>query len=98
MRNTVIRGLIGGKRASTRSSRPFHPRCPRHRHARRPDGGRCHLPPPAGDIQLTGRHVAADYIQVLRYRDGLTASFNLMYDRMEMLEQLGLIPAPASSG
>jgi hypothetical protein len=32
---------------------------------------------------------------VLRFRDGQHASFNLMYDRLLMLEQLGLIPAPA---
>jgi hypothetical protein len=39
-----------------------------------------------------------DYIHVLRYRDGLHVSFNLMFDRLLMLEQLGLIPAPASTG
>jgi ketosteroid isomerase-like protein len=50
---------------------------------------------PAGDIPPTGRPVTADYIQVLRFRDGKHASFSLMYDRLQMLEQLGLIPAPA---
>jgi steroid delta-isomerase-like uncharacterized protein len=53
---------------------------------------------PAGDVPPTGRHVAVDYIQVLRFRDGMTTSFNLMYDRLELLEQLGLVPAPAASG
>jgi hypothetical protein len=43
----------------------------------------------------TGRSVTADYIQVLRFRDGKHASFSLVYDRLQMLEQLGLIPAPA---
>jgi len=33
------------------------------------------------------------YIQVLRFRDGKHASFNLMYDRLLMLEHLGLVQA-----
>ncbi len=53
---------------------------------------------PAGDIAPTGRPVAVDYIQVLRFLDGKHVSFNLMYDRLLMLEQLGLLPAPASTG
>jgi hypothetical protein len=36
------------------------------------------------------------YIHVLRYRDGLHVSFNLVFDRLLMLEQLGLVPAPAA--
>jgi hypothetical protein len=50
---------------------------------------------PSGDIAPTGRWVALDYIHVLRYRDGKHVSFNLLFDRMLMLEQLGLVPAPA---
>jgi ketosteroid isomerase-like protein len=50
---------------------------------------------PAGDIVPTGRRVAVDYIHVLRYRDGKHVSFNLLFDRLLMLEQLGLIPASA---
>jgi hypothetical protein len=41
----------------------------------------------------TGRAVRVEYIQVLRFRDGKHVSFNLMFDRLLMLEQLGLIPA-----
>jgi ketosteroid isomerase-like protein len=48
-----------------------------------------------GDIPPTGRAVAVDYIQVLRFRDGKHTSFNLMFDRLLMLEQLGLVPALA---
>ena len=51
---------------------------------------------PAGDFQPTGRPVSLDYIQVLRFRDGKHVSFNLMFDRLLMLEQLGLIPATAA--
>ena len=53
---------------------------------------------PASDIPPTGRPVALDYIHVLRYRDGMHISFNLIFDRLAMLEQLGLIPAPAPTG
>ena len=50
---------------------------------------------PAGDIPPTGRPVAVDYVHVLHYRDGKHVSFSLSYDRLQMIEQLGLIPAPA---
>jgi predicted ester cyclase len=53
---------------------------------------------PAGDIPPTGRPVTLSYIQVLRFRDGMHVSFNLMFDRLLMLEQLGLMPAPTSAG
>jgi steroid delta-isomerase-like uncharacterized protein len=53
---------------------------------------------PAGDIPPTGRPVEVDYIQVLQFRDGKHRSFNLMFDRLLMLEQLGLVPAPDGSG
>ena len=53
---------------------------------------------PVGDIPPTGRRVEVDYIQVLRFRDGKHASFNLMFDQLTMLEQLGLVPAPAPAG
>ena len=50
---------------------------------------------PAGDIAPTGRPVAADYIQVPASGTASMPSFSLMYDRLQMLEQLRLIPAPA---
>ena len=50
---------------------------------------------PAGDIPPTGRSVTVDYIQVLRFHGGKHISFNLMFDRLQMLEQLGLVPASA---
>lgn len=49
---------------------------------------------PTGDLPPTGRPVNLDYIQVLRFRDGRHVSFNLMFDRLAMLEQLGVVPAP----
>jgi len=52
---------------------------------------------PTGDVPPTARPVSLDYIHVLRYRDGLHVSFNLLFDRLLMLEQLGLVPAPAAA-
>jgi ketosteroid isomerase-like protein len=53
------------------------------------------LKSPAGDIPPTGRPVRIAYVQVLRFRGGKHVSFNLMFDRLAMLEQLGLTPAPS---
>jgi hypothetical protein len=53
---------------------------------------------PTGEIPPSGRSVSLDYIQVLRFRAGKHISFNLMFDRLLMLEQLGLVPAPAPAG
>lgn len=50
---------------------------------------------PTGDIPPTGHAVSIEYIQVLRFRDGEHVSFNLAFDRLQMLEQLGLVPTPA---
>ena len=50
---------------------------------------------PTGDVPPTGCSVAVDYIHVLRFRDGKHVSFNLMFDRLVMLEQLGLVTKPA---
>jgi ketosteroid isomerase-like protein len=53
---------------------------------------------PTGDIPPTGRALSVEYIHVLRFRDGQHVSFNLSFDRLAMLEQLGLIPAPTAAG
>jgi ketosteroid isomerase-like protein len=50
---------------------------------------------PVGDIAPTGRTMAVDYIHVLRFRNGKHVSFNLMFDRLLMLEQLGVVSNPA---
>jgi ketosteroid isomerase-like protein len=51
---------------------------------------------PGQDIPPTGRFVEVDYIQVLHFCDGKHASFNLMFDRLKLLDQLGLAPTPAA--
>jgi steroid delta-isomerase-like uncharacterized protein len=53
---------------------------------------------PMGDVPPTGRRVSIAYTHVLRFRDGKHVSFNLMFDRLSMLEQLGLIPVSAPAG
>jgi len=50
---------------------------------------------PMGDIPATGRSVEIAYIQVLRFRAGKHVAFDLMFDRLSMLEQLGLVPPSA---
>jgi uncharacterized protein (TIGR02246 family) len=54
------------------------------------------LSTPGGDIAPTGRCVSLPYVQLLRIRDGSHASFALTFDRLAMLEQLGLMEEPAS--
>jgi hypothetical protein len=39
----------------------------------------------------------AEHVDVV-HRDGKHISFSLLFDRLQMLEQLGLIPAPAPTG
>jgi steroid delta-isomerase-like uncharacterized protein len=53
---------------------------------------------PAGEVPATGRPVTVDYIGVLRFRDGKPVSFNLMYDQLLLLEQLGLLPTQQPAG
>lgn len=55
------------------------------------------LPSPAGDIPPTGRPVRSDYVHVLRIRDGKHVSMDLMFDRLQMLEQLSLVPAGSAA-
>lgn len=45
----------------------------------------------------TGRSVALDFVQVLRFRDGKHVSLTLMLDRLLLLEQLGLVADTASA-
>jgi steroid delta-isomerase-like uncharacterized protein len=51
---------------------------------------------PTGDLPPTGRTVRVGYIQVARFRGDKIASFHLVFDRLELMEQLGV--APGASG
>lgn len=57
---------------------------------------RAPLRSPGGDLPATGRSVNVEYIQVLRFRGDKVASFHLMFDRAELLEQLGMSPSAES--
>ena len=52
---------------------------------------------PTGDISPTGRSVSIPYVHVLRFADGKHVAFSLMFDRLLMLEQLGVVPTPTAS-
>jgi steroid delta-isomerase-like uncharacterized protein len=45
-----------------------------------------------GGPARTGRSVVLDYVQVIRFRAGKQVSLKLIFDRLRMLEQLGLMP------
>jgi len=47
----------------------------------------------AGDIPPTGRSVNIPYVHVLRFVEGKHVAFSLMFDRLLMLEQLGVVPS-----
>jgi ketosteroid isomerase-like protein len=53
---------------------------------------------PTGDIPPTGCPVSVPYIHVLHFHEGNHTSFNLMFDRLAMLEQLGLTPTLSPAG
>jgi ketosteroid isomerase-like protein len=42
-------------------------------------------------VARTGRSVAIEYVQLLRCRDAKLVAMTLMFDRLAMLEQLGLV-------
>jgi ketosteroid isomerase-like protein len=52
---------------------------------------------PMGDIQPTHRPVRGEYISVTRVRDDRIASQHLLFDRLQLIEQLGLVPSPATT-
>jgi predicted ester cyclase len=52
---------------------------------------------PAGDLPPTGRNVEVEYMQVVRLRGDKVGSFHLVFDRLELMEQLGVIEAAAEA-
>ena len=55
------------------------------------------FPTPQGDIPPTGRAVRGPYMDIFEIRDGKVISDHLSFDRMELMEQLGLVPQPAAA-
>jgi predicted ester cyclase len=54
--------------------------------------------PNNGDIPPTGKTVAIPYTLGLTYRDGKWSSFRLLFDQVELMTQLGLMPAQSPAG
>jgi predicted ester cyclase len=50
---------------------------------------------PGGDIPATGKRVNLPYLERFEVEDSLIVSGNLIFDRVELLEQLGAMPVPA---
>jgi predicted ester cyclase len=53
---------------------------------------------PTGDIPATQRKVAGEYVGVNEFRNGKLVRQNLIFDRMQLMEQLGLAPTPVGAG
>jgi predicted ester cyclase len=51
------------------------------------------LATPMGDIPATGRRLRGEYANVVTVRGDLLVDQKLYYDRMQVAEQLGLLPA-----
>ncbi len=52
---------------------------------------------PDGDIPSTGRRVDLPLSETYEVTGGVIVSVRLLFDRLELLEQLGVAPAPASA-
>jgi predicted ester cyclase len=54
------------------------------------------LKTPMGDVPATGQKVRGEFIQVFDVDRGLVKRNNLIYDRVQLMTQLGMAPAPAN--
>ena len=52
---------------------------------------------PMGDVPPTQKKVRGEYVGVTEFRDGKVVRQSLMFDRLQLMEQLGLAPAPAAA-
>ena len=52
---------------------------------------------PAGTIPATGKKLVGKGVQIGRYEGGQAIEVGLYYDQVEVLTQLGLMPAPAAA-
>jgi predicted ester cyclase len=51
----------------------------------------------AGDMPATGKTLKGQFALVAKVRDGLIVSGNLYFDQVDLMTQLGLMPAPAEA-
>ena len=52
---------------------------------------------PGGDMPPTGRTISLSFSDDYEVRDGVIVSSHLHLDRLELLEQLGAVPAPTAA-
>jgi steroid delta-isomerase-like uncharacterized protein len=52
---------------------------------------------PDGDVPATGRRLEGRCAQVVRFADGKSVEEHLYYDQMDVITQLGLMPAAAEA-
>ena len=53
---------------------------------------------PSGPIPATGRKVSVPFVTTSRIKDGRYKTFHLYFDQVDLMVQLGLMPAPATAG
>lgn len=53
------------------------------------------LKAPSGAIQPTRKHVKVPFTTVNKIKDGKIVSFHLLFDQVELMTQLGVMPVPA---
>jgi predicted ester cyclase len=54
--------------------------------------------PNSGDIPPTGKTVAIPYALATAYSDGKWSSFHIIFDQVDLMTQLGLMPTEAPTG
>jgi predicted ester cyclase len=52
---------------------------------------------PMGDVPPSGRSVTGKYINIVEMRGGKAARQRVLFDRLDLLEQLGLVPSAAAT-
>jgi predicted ester cyclase len=55
------------------------------------------LKSPAGDIPPTGKRLEGEFIAISEYRDDKVVRGVLLFDRLDLLEQLGIVPAATAA-
>lgn len=55
------------------------------------------LQAPSGTIPPTRKKVSIDFVNPITYSGGKVKEFTIVFDQMELLTQLGLVPTPAGA-
>jgi steroid delta-isomerase-like uncharacterized protein len=55
------------------------------------------LQAPSGPIPATGKRVSQEFVNALTYSGGKVKDSQVIFDQMELLSQLGLVPSPAAA-